>query len=164
MPTLILLRHAKSDYPPGVPDRERPLSPRGERDAVAAGVWLGAAYPRVDAVIVSPARRAAQTWNAVRDHVAAISIRTDDRIYEDWGSALLDVVAELPAHVRTALIVGHNPGIEECAAALAFDGEAEGIARLRRKYPTSGIAVLCLPGTWAEPGSGILAALAVPRG
>ena len=38
--TLVLLRHAKSDYPGGVADHDRPLAPRGEREAGLAGEWL----------------------------------------------------------------------------------------------------------------------------
>ena len=38
--TLLLLRHSKSDYPQGVADHERPLAPRGEREAALAGDWL----------------------------------------------------------------------------------------------------------------------------
>ena len=37
---LILLRHAKSAWPDDVPDHDRPLAPRGRRDAPAAGGWL----------------------------------------------------------------------------------------------------------------------------
>ncbi len=39
---LVLLRHAKSAYPPGVADHERPLNDRGRRDAPEAGRWLDA--------------------------------------------------------------------------------------------------------------------------
>ena len=36
---LMLLRHAKSDWP-DVPDRDRPLAKRGRRDAPVVGRWL----------------------------------------------------------------------------------------------------------------------------
>lgn len=131
---------------------------------MAAGQWLRAAYPRIDDVIVSPALRARQTWALVSRHVAAPSVREDARIYDDWGARLLGVVAEVPSEARSAMIVGHNPGVEECALTLARGGDAQGIARLRQKYPTSAIAVVHLPGTWAEAGVSLLAAFAVPRG
>lgn len=164
MPTLLLLRHAKSDYPPGVPDRDRPLSARGRRDAVAAGEWLRAAYPGVDEVVVSPAARAQQTWAHVEPRIAALRCRTDDRIYDDWGSELAEVVASLDATTRIALIIGHNPGIEEYAGTLARGGDLLAQERMHRKYPTSGIAVLDVAGPWASPGPATLAAFAVPRG
>lgn len=162
--TLLLLRHAKSDYPAGVADRDRPLAPRGERDADAAGAWLEAAYPRIDEVVVSPALRAQQTWARVASRVHSSTAREDPRIYDDWGSALHDVMAGLSDDASIAMLVGHNPGIEEFALSLAERGDQSARARLMAKYPTSGIAVLLVPGSWARPGAVELAAFAVPRG
>lgn len=164
MPTLLLLRHAKSDYPVGVPDRERPLSERGRRDAVAAGQWLAAAYPRIDEVVVSPAARARETWAIVGGCLDAAVVREDARIYDDWGSALGEVVGSVSPGALTALVVGHNPGIEEYAASLALGGDSVARGRMSRKYPTSAIAVLQFDGPWAAPRAGRLAAFAVPRG
>jgi phosphohistidine phosphatase len=162
MPTLVLLRHAKSDYPPGVPDAQRPLSARGERDADAAGRWLKAVFPMFDVVVLSPALRAQQTWQRIEARVTAGEVRVDHRIYDDWGSDLSEVIADLPDSAQQALVIGHNPGIEDLAERWSMSGAEAALARMRRKFPTSGICVLQLPGVWAGPGS--LAAFAVPRG
>ena len=53
--TLVLLRHAKSAYPDGVADHDRPLAPRGKREAGLAGDWLRANLPTIDAVLCSTA-------------------------------------------------------------------------------------------------------------
>lgn len=164
MRTLLLMRHAKSDYPAGVPDHDRPLAPRGERDADAAASWIASAYPRLDEVAVSPARRAQQTWARVARHVDARRVREDPRIYEDWGSALRDVMAAFSEEASIALVVGHNPGIEEFAVTLSQGGDPSARTRLLTKYPTSGIAVLLVPGSWERPGDVQLAMFAVPRG
>ena len=164
MRTLLLLRHAKSDYPQGVPDRERPLSARGERDAVAAGEWLGAAYPLIDEAVVSPARRAQETWARVSRSVTSRVTHVDDRVYDDWGSRLPEICAAMNTYTHTALIVGHNPGIEDFARALAAGGDPVAIARMREKYPTSGIAVVHFMGAWHELQRSSLVAFAVPRG
>lgn len=164
MRTLLLMRHAKSDYPAGVPDRDRPLAPRGERDADAAAAWIAAAYPRLDEVAVSPARRAQQTWARVAARVDARTVREDPRIYEEWGSGLRDVMAAFSPDASITLVVGHNPGIEEFALSVAQGGDASARARLMTKYPTSGITVLLVPGAWDRPGAVELAAFAVPRG
>ena len=164
MRTLLLMRHAKSDYPAGVPDHDRPLAPRGERDADAAATWMAAAFPRLDEVAVSPARRAQQTWARVAARVQASAVREDSRIYEDWGSGLRDVVAAFSEEASLALVVGHNPGIEEFALSLGQGGDPSARARLMTKYPTSGITVLLVPGSWKRPGAVELAAFAVPRG
>ena len=68
--TLVLMRHAKSDYPPGVADHDRPLAPRGIREAGLAGDWLRANTPAIDAVLCSTATRARQTLAADRDRRA----------------------------------------------------------------------------------------------
>ena len=164
MRTLLLMRHAKSDYPAGVPDHDRPLAPRGERDADAAATWMAAAFPRLDEVAVSPARRAQQTWARVAARVQAGTVREDSRIYEDWGSGLRDVLAAFSEEASLALVVGHNPGIEEFALSLGQGGDPSARARLMTKYPTSGITVLLVPGSWERPGAVELAAFAVPRG
>lgn len=164
MRTLLLMRHAKSDYPAGVPDHDRPLAPRGERDADAAASWLAAAYPGVDEVAVSPARRAQQTWARVAARVQAGTVREDARIYEDWGSNLRDVMAALSDDALVAMVVGHNPGIEEFALSLGQGGDPTARGRMLAKYPTSGIAVLLVPGSWQRPGAVELAMFAVPRG
>lgn len=161
MPTLYLLRHAKSDYPPGVADRDRPLAPRGERDARAAAAWFAATAPTVDVALISPAVRAQQTWAAVAPAVSAGTVRTDGRIYEDWGSELREIVGGLPASVTSALVVGHNPGIEELVHALARTGDEQAVRRVRAKYPTCGIAVVRLDA-WSRTGD--LACFVVPRG
>lgn len=158
---LILLRHAKSDYPPGVPDRERPLAARGERDAMAAAAWIGAAYPEIDEAVVSPARRAQQTWAQVSMRVRAARVRDDERVYADWGAGLGDVVASLDAGSRSAIVVGHNPGIEEFALGFAGDSQVRG--RMADKYPTCGIAVIRLTGEWTHREASELMLFAVPR-
>ena len=61
---LILLRHAKSDWP-DVPDRDRPLAKRGRRDAPKIGRWLREHGYLPDIVICSDARRTRQTWDRV---------------------------------------------------------------------------------------------------
>ena len=62
-PRLLLLRHAKSSWKDTqLSDVERPLSGRGLKAAKAMGRTIAAKGLRPDLVLVSPARRAAQTW------------------------------------------------------------------------------------------------------
>ena len=90
--TLVLLRHAKSAWP-DVPDHERPLAPRGLRDAPAAGRWLRDAAYVPDQVLCSTARRARQTWElaelALRDSPPAVF---EHRIYGASAAELLDLI------------------------------------------------------------------------
>jgi phosphohistidine phosphatase len=163
---LVLFRHAKSDWP-DVADHDRPLAKRGRRDAPAVGRWLGASGYMPDAVICSTARRARETWELASSGLAAVAVgrsrlpvvRYEPRVYEATVLGLLMLVREFDAAWRTAVIVGHNPGMAELTEGLAGPGSAPPQA-----FPTAAVAVLGLPGTWAEaaPGEARLLAFTVP--
>ncbi|MEU6672069.1 histidine phosphatase family protein [Streptomyces sp. NPDC046727] len=165
---LVVLRHAKSAWPDGVEDHRRPLAPRGMRDAPAAGRALAAAGSLPDLALCSTAVRARRTWELVSAEWATPPpVRYDGRLYAADVPDLLEVVHEVPADVRTLLLIGHNPGLEELVRALAADGLDDTLDRLREKFPTSAIAVLTWHGTEWEalaPGAALLTSFTVPRG
>ncbi|MFG2308107.1 SixA phosphatase family protein [Streptomyces sp. NPDC048566] len=165
---LVVLRHAKSAYPDGVPDHDRPLAPRGRRDAPAAGRHLAGAGLLPDLALCSTARRARQTWQlASGQWAAAPPVSLDARLYGADVPELLDAVRDVPERVTTLLLVGHNPGLEELILTLAGDGADDALERVRTKYPTSAVAVLAWHGaSWRAllPGAARLTDLAVPRG
>jgi phosphohistidine phosphatase len=70
------------------------------------------------------------------------------------------LVRELPAAVRVALLVGHNPSVGMLAAVL---DDRSGSAL---EFKTSAVAVYDVGPTWPEvnPGSGRLLMSALPRG
>lgn len=176
MPLLAVFRHAKSAYPPGVPDHDRPLSARGVADARVAGAWLRDNVGVPDHVVVSTARRARGTWTVAAaplgyigaagyDAVSPGPLTVDPRVYEAPGTRLLTVVRELPPRVGRAVLVGHLPGVGELVELLAGSAETDAAELLARKYATCGIAVLELPGGWPDlgPGDAHLRAFAAPR-
>jgi phosphohistidine phosphatase len=164
---LILLRHAKSDWPGDVADHERPLARRGRRDAPAAGRWLGGSGLYPDAVVCSTALRARETWALAETGLAETGLaetgrepppaRFEPRVYEAGVLGLLMLVREFSPAWRTVLVVGHNPGLAELTAGLAGDDGP-------RAFPTAFAAVLALPGEWAEaePGTARLLEFSVP--
>jgi phosphohistidine phosphatase len=161
---LVLLRHAKSDWP-DVADHDRPLAKRGRRDAPVAGRWLGTSGYVPDAVICSTARRARETWELAGAGLAeavpgaAPAVRYEPRVYDSTVLGLLMLIREFPDDWRTALIVGHNPGVAELTVGLVAPPPEPPSA-----FPTAAVAVLGLPGDWASagPGEGRLLAFAVP--
>jgi phosphohistidine phosphatase len=161
---LVLLRHAKSDWP-DVADHDRPLAKRGRRDAPAVGRWLGLAGYGPDVVVCSTALRARETWElAVGGLLAAVpgaapSVRYEPRVYDASVLGLLMLVREFSPEWRTALVVGHNPGLAELTAGLTDPPPDPPAA-----FPTAAVAVLALPGPWSEagPGEARLLAFAVP--
>ena len=165
---LVVLRHAKSDWPEGVPDHERPLAGRGRRDAPAAGRALVEADCLPDLAVCSTAVRARQTWQlASAQWGTPPPVRYEPRVYAADVPELLGVVRETPAEVETLLLVGHNPGLEELVLDLAGDALDDALDELRLKFPTSAIAVLAWYGpTWRSlaPGTALLTSMTVPRG
>jgi phosphohistidine phosphatase len=139
--TLVLLRHAKSDWDGEEADIDRPLARRGRREAPDAGRWISGNLPVLDLAVVSPAVRARETWDLVAAELAASPpVTFDERVYAASVDDLLTVVRGLPAAAATVLLVGHNPGLEELAYLLTG-----GIVPM----PTSAIAVLDSAGDWS---------------
>ncbi|MDX3097797.1 histidine phosphatase family protein [Streptomyces sp. ME19-03-3] len=167
---LIVLRHAKSAWPPDVLDHDRPLGPRGRRDAPAVGRWLRAAGHTPDLVICSDSRRTRETWELAARALAATPpapVRLDERLYAATARALLDVVREAPDEAATLLLVGHNPGVQDLVHRLTGEVAAETLLlRAADRFPTSALAVLSWPGSWfaLAPEQARLEDLAVPRG
>jgi phosphohistidine phosphatase len=155
---LVVVRHAKSAWPDDVPDAQRPLAPRGRRDAPAVGRWLREQVGPVDAAVCSPATRTRRTWDLIAAELdGAPAPVFDERVYAATVETLLAVVRGIADDVRSALLVGHNPGAADLVASLT--GE-------ELEMRTSAVAVLGLTGTWAdaEPGRATLVAHATPRG
>ncbi len=164
MRTLILARHAKSDYPAGVADHDRPLSPRGRRDAPVAGQWVADNVGGPEQALVSTALRAQETWTAIAAAIPGTPQHDEPRIYEASPGQLLRVIAEIPADVKSVIIVGHNPGLEELAERLSSSSPSSDRDRLVEKYPTSAVAVFRTEQDWAHVVTAELVAFAVPRG
>lgn len=149
--TLLLLRHAKSAYPPGVVDHDRPLAPRGVREAGLAGDWLRAHAPAVDAVLCSTAARTRDTL--ARTRIAA-PVEYLDRIYDATPGTVIDEINRVQQHfdvdVQTLLVIGHEPAMSAVALGLATaDGSNITAAeRISMKFPTSSIAVLRTTEPW----------------
>lgn len=143
MKRLMLLRHAKSNWPTGVADRDRPLATRGREAAPVMGRYLAEELLLPDLVLISPAKRTVETWGLVAPMLPERpGTHLEPRIYEAKTERLLHVVQETEPHVRALLMIGHNPGFEDLAALLAGHGDRYAAARMAQKYPTCGLAVL----------------------
>ncbi|MFF4603024.1 SixA phosphatase family protein [Streptomyces sp. NPDC001339] len=167
MRRLVVLRHAKSAWPPEVADHDRPLARRGLRDAPAAGRWLRTADCVPDLVVCSTAARARQTWElAAAQLPARPAVRHEPCLYGADPAALLAVVRETPPDVGTLLLVGHNPAVQDLVLLLAHEALSDALERTREKFPTCAIAVLAQQDAWpaVAPGRALLTDLAVARG
>ncbi|HTH67222.1 MAG TPA: histidine phosphatase family protein [Rhodanobacter sp.] len=157
MHELILLRHAEAvPIETAGDDLQRPLSPRGEQEAQAAGLWLTAHGVQPDRVLCSPTRRTDETTRLALAAMANAPVpQIADEIYDASPGELLALLDQ-HADAGTVLLVGHNPGIERLVALLV-----EGRSDEFRGMPPGALAVLHLDGV-LEPGNARLDAFWSP--
>jgi phosphohistidine phosphatase len=161
--TLIVLRHAKSSWQTTESDQNRPLSERGERDAVAAGQILSD-YD-IDVVLASTATRVRLTWEgAVEGGAECSDVRMSEAIYHAWPAELLSLVGELDESDTTVVLIGHQPTLGELILSLAKPNDLT--ERVQKKFPTCALAVLTYRGAWKTLGEGkaTLKRFEIPRG
>jgi phosphohistidine phosphatase len=167
---LMLLRHAKSTWPSGAQDAERPLSDRGESAARLMGAYMAHHSLIPDRVLCSPARRTRDTWTGVSGvsarWPAGADLVFDGRLYGAVRQGIVSIVCDQDDAVRTLLILGHNPGLQETAEWLIAAGDMEQRERLREKFPTAALAVIDFTlDTWSgvHERSGRLDRFVTPR-
>ncbi|MDP2829550.1 MAG: histidine phosphatase family protein [Sulfuricellaceae bacterium] len=114
---LILWRHAEAEE--GVPDHQRKLTAKGEKQADKMAEWLNARLPKETRIIASPAVRTQQTALALK--------RPFETVHE------ISVGASVPALLTAAgwpdargavLVIGHQPTLGQTAALLLGGEEA----------------------------------------
>jgi phosphohistidine phosphatase len=143
--TLVVIRHAKSDWDVDAADRDRPLAKRGRRQAPYAGRWIAEQGIVLDLAVVSPAARARQTWALVSAELdVPPPMQVEEAAYTFDGDDLFAVVGALPESARAVALVGHNPAVEEFV---------ETVTGRYAALPTSAIAVLEVP-EWGSVGPG----------
>ena len=152
MKTLTLLRHAKSDWDDAVQrDFDRPLNNRGRRAARTIGREMKRLGLAFDLCIASPAVRVRETLAEVEAAFGPLRPSFDERIYLADADTLLELVRATPEVAKSLLLVGHNPGLEMLALALAAHGASPLLGEVEVKYPTGTLAELSLPvERWAD--------------
>jgi len=147
---LIVLRHAKAAHVPGLADRERPLTDRGERDARRAGEEIRAAGLEPEVVLCSPAVRTRRTAELA---FPGAEISYEREIYEAYPEDLLALLQRGDPGLGTVVLCGHNPGVHELALALA-GGDPGGDHAFR----PGAFAVIEVDAPWTDlhPGEGRL--------
>lgn len=159
MKTLFVLRHAKSSWAVAdIADFDRPLNKRGLAAAPFMGELMRVRKLLPDAIICSPAKRAKETAQLVKNAGRLeAEISFDDRIYEASPQTLLAVAAGIDNLFSSAMFVGHNPGVE---------GFIRLLSGRREQMATASLAVLDLYiGGWNQirAGCGNLRSVVRPR-
>lgn len=121
MKTLLIMRHAKSswdnDY---LADHDRPLNKRGQTDATRMGRLLVEQDLVPDVIVSSSARRAVETAEAAANAAGFDGeIQYTRDLYHADPEIYLDVLRQVNERYPRALLIGHNPGLEELVTDLA---------------------------------------------
>jgi phosphohistidine phosphatase len=161
---LYLLRHAKSSWSdPALADEDRPLAPRGRRDAKRIAHHLIETGVEPELVLCSPAERTRQTLARLRPALDAAVVTFVPAFYAASAEDLLERLHSVPDGVASVMIIAHNPGLQDLALALTKSGD--GLDRLRAKFPTAALATLTVPKPWSRlsQADAELAAYVVPK-
>jgi len=145
------MRHAKAEAV-AASDHDRRLTARGVRDAAEAGAWARSAGILPDHVFVSTAARADETWSAFSDAADLdLTPDLDAGLYSAGPDAAMEVLRAAPTEARTVMIVGHNPTMAQLVHLLDGGGaDPDAFAAITADFPTSAVAVLEVPGEWAD--------------
>jgi phosphohistidine phosphatase len=150
--TLFLLRHAKSDYPDGVRDFDRPLNPRGRAAALAMGREFRRLGLAADHILASTAARVVETLALVSEgYGGRMPVDYREELYLASPETLLGFIGRTDDAHRQLLVVGHYPGLQQLALQLGAAG-AEHQA-ITAKYPTGALTETELPiDRWMDVG------------
>ena len=173
---LLLLRHAKSDWSgqagdhapdhahDHAHDHQRPLSPRGRRALPRVASHMKRLGYQPHTILCSTATRTRETCELLLAHLETqASVHHDRALYLAEWPQLLAEIRGVPAGTSPLLLIGHNPGLEQLALALALQpqspAERARTEKLAAKFPTAALAVLDFDiADWSQvkPGSGRL--------
>jgi len=173
MKRLLLLRHAQTeqankDTPA---DSERQLTEQGQKDATKIGRALADRNYSADLIVCSPSRRTRQTLElATSQWRSTAKVEFVDAIYAASAQRLVKVIHALPDSAAAVLMIGHNPGMEDCLALLTpreqTPVDANGKGTPHRDFPTAALALLDFTvAKWPEilAHSGVLAEFIRPK-
>lgn len=156
MKTILVLRHAKSDWSdPSLADFDRPLARRGLKDAPRMGEILALFNHVPDRILASPAKRARQTAELVATTCGyKKSIQWEDSFYGGGSHDLIVALQRLPQTVERPLLIGHNPTLEETVTDLLWPHQT-GYENSFVQIPTAGLICLDVDAIeWADLESG----------
>jgi len=114
MNKILIIRHAKSSNPINISDFDRPLHTDGIKDLKKISSDLKALGVKPDIMIHSPALRAKNSALIIAESLGYNGeMRTESDIYYGDSTDLLYILKSVPKTCQTALLVGHNPTLEE---------------------------------------------------
>lgn len=155
MKDLLLLRHAKSSWDtPGQADIDRPLNKRGRKATVRLVDWFKTRKCSPALVLCSPAKRTRETLDLIQEAWSKPpEIRYQERLYLAEAEEMLQWLHDLSDAIPSALVIGHNPGLQELALALLPAAADDTRTRIEAKFPTGALLRLSTRArSWSKLG------------
>ena len=170
MKRLLLLRHAKAEGG-GADDHKRALEKRGEKDSARMGRFLRDEVYLPDLILSSTSARTRQTVKLLLLELGtAPNVDYRSELYLAEPELILSLIRHAPVEVGVLMVVGHNPGLERCAMALAAVPLEKKLRKryevMDEKFPTCALAVIDFDvAAWGDvtPGLGELDAFVRPK-
>jgi phosphohistidine phosphatase len=167
---LLLLRHAKAERG-GADDLKRVLEKRGMKDSAHMGRLLREDVYVPDLILSSTSTRTRQTLEHLLPELGtAPKVEYLTELYLAEPEVILSLIRRAPDRVGSLMIVGHNPGLEQCALALASVPLERKLRKrydaMDEKFPTCALAVIDFQiALWRDvvPGLGELDAFVRPK-
>ena len=134
MKNLLVLRHAKSSWSDaGLADHDRPLNSRGKKAAPRIGRLIRDEGIVPEVIASSTAKRARKTAELVAEHSGYTGdVELVEQLYHASPETYVDYLSGVPDSVTTALVIGHNPGIQDLVSQLGGSYESFPTATLAR--------------------------------
>jgi phosphohistidine phosphatase len=167
MKTLLLMRHAKSDWKdPELADQDRPLASRGRKGAALMAKYLKESGLEPSIVLCSSAVRARQTLEFLEPALPdSTTVKVEPKLYSAGSKQLMTRVRRLSRTTPSVLIIGHNPAIQDLVLTLVSEDPRSD--QIRKKFPTAALAVFDASiEEWKDlgPGTASLVDFVTPKG
>ncbi|MGA9211406.1 SixA phosphatase family protein [Kaistella sp.] len=120
MKTLILIRHAKSDWPENTEDFDRPLAKKGFVDAKKMATFMKNNQIEIDKLVSSPAIRALDTCE-IFGKTYDLEIEINQKLYNPSESNFESVIFDLSDDLNSVAMFSHNNGISNFANLMSDD-------------------------------------------
>ncbi|MCJ8154982.1 histidine phosphatase family protein [Chryseobacterium sp. SSA4.19] len=120
MKKLILVRHAKSDWPEETEDFDRPLADKGLKEAKHMSEFMKGNNVAIDYFVSSPAVRALTTCE-IFNQSYQISMTTNEKLYNPSERNFESVIYDLDDSHHSVAFFSHNNGISNFANSISED-------------------------------------------
>jgi phosphohistidine phosphatase len=154
---LIIVRHAKSAWDDAtLADHDRPLAARGVKALPPLRDHLSRAAHPPEFVLCSTSRRTVETLGGIRAALPREArVETERAVYGASADALLGRLQLVDDDIGGAMVIGHNPAVQDLALLLVGAGDPDLRGQLAEKLPTGTAVTLSFDEPWGDLGAGM---------